>query len=208
MLKTIKIVLDPFCFKQFDPAAGSLFLNFDKQAFAERVNEFYLSVKDNGGLKDGYAPFCKHLFIENFTDAISGFIEITPEYERYLKSGYEARRENELPILNRWLDRAALEKELGFQVQKAKYLDIILYSKAQVQEENIATGFTDPNVDIDYDYGIVSVKPQDADFETPMQPITVMRNALGKEEGGSGVPLNRDKYMASVQFWSKYATLK
>ena len=41
-----------------------------------------------------------------------------------------------------------------------------------------------------------------------MQPITMMRNALGKEEGGSGVPLQRDAYMASVAFWSKYASIK
>jgi hypothetical protein len=27
--------------------------------------------------------------------------------------------------------------------------------------------------------------------ETPMEPITMMRNALGKTEGGSGVPLDR-----------------
>lgn len=27
-----------------------------------------------------------------------------------------------------------------------------------------------------------------------MQPITMLRNALGREEGGSGVPLNRDAY--------------
>ena len=74
------------------------------------MNEFYLNAKDNGGLKDGYAPFCKHLFIENFTDAISGFIEITPENEKFLKSAYEARRENELPVLNRWLDRKAMEE--------------------------------------------------------------------------------------------------
>ena len=74
MKKALKIVLDPFCFKQFDPAAGSLFINFNKQEFTDRVNDFYLDVKDNGGLKDGYAPFCKHLFIQNFTDAISAFL--------------------------------------------------------------------------------------------------------------------------------------
>lgn len=114
MKKSIKIVLDPFCYKQFEATAGSLFINFDKDLFTDRINEFYLSVIDKGGLKDGYAPFCKHLFINNFTDAISGFIEITPANERYLKSGYEARRENELPVLNRWFDRKALETELGF----------------------------------------------------------------------------------------------
>lgn len=46
MKSSLKIVLDPFCFKQFDPAAGSLFINYDKQEFAERVNEHYLKVKD------------------------------------------------------------------------------------------------------------------------------------------------------------------
>lgn len=208
MKSAIKIVLEPFCFKQFEPSAGSLYLNYDKEAFATKVNEFYLKVKDEGGLKDGYAPFCKHLFIENFTEAISSFIEITPENEKFMKSGYEARRENELAVLNRWLDRKIMEEQLGYQVQKAKYLDIILYSKAQVQEENKATGHVDPNVDIDYDYGIVSVKPQDCDFETPMQPITMMRNNLGKEHGGSGVGLDWDKYRKSVEFWSQNATLK
>jgi len=27
-----------------------------------------------------------------------------------------------------------------------------------------------------------------------MDPITIMRNALGKEEGGSGVPINKEIY--------------
>ena len=40
-----------------------------------------------------------------------------------------------------------------------------------------------------------------------MDPITMMRNALGKEEGGSGVPLDREKYMESVKFWSEHATI-
>jgi hypothetical protein len=29
----------------------------------------------------------------------------------------------------------------------------------------------------------------------PMDPITILRNALGKESGGSGVPLNNEKYL-------------
>ena len=208
MKRATKIVMDPFCFKQFDLQAGSLFINFDRQALTERINEHYHDVKDQGGLKDGYAPFCKHLFLENFTDSISAFIELTPENEKYLRSAYEARTESELPILNRWLDRKALESELNFKVTQARYLDIILYSKEQVQAENAAMQKVDPNADVDYDWGIVSIKPQDVDHETPMQPITMMRNALGKEEGGSGVKLNRDKYIESVKFWSKYSTLK
>ena len=66
----------------------------------------------------------------------------------------------------------------------------------------------DPNAELAYDYGIVSVKPQDVDVETPMQPITMMRNALGKEYGGSGVPLDFEKYTESVEFWKKHAILK
>jgi hypothetical protein len=31
-----------------------------------------------------------------------------------------------------------------------------------------------------------------------MDPSTIMRNALGKEHGGSGVELDRKKYMESV----------
>ena len=42
-------------------------------------------------------------------------------------------------------------------------------------------GTTDPNADVDYDYGIVSIKPQDVENECPMNPITAMRNALGKD---------------------------
>jgi hypothetical protein len=87
-------------------------------------------VKDQGGLHDGYAPFCKHLFIENFTDAIGAYVQITPANEQFMKSGYEARRENELAILNRWIDRKQYEEASGKTVEKAKYLDIILYSKA------------------------------------------------------------------------------
>ena len=34
-----KIVMDPFCFKQFDPArVGSILINMEKDAFTERVN--------------------------------------------------------------------------------------------------------------------------------------------------------------------------
>jgi hypothetical protein len=48
---------------------------------------------------------------------------------------------------------------------------------------------------------------QDEDFELPMTPITMLRNALGKEEGGSGVPLDKAKYAASVAYWSDHVTV-
>ena len=38
-----------------------------------------------------------------------------------------------------------------------------------------------------------------------MQPITIMRNSLGREEGGSGVPIDRRAYEESVAYWDKHA---
>ena len=41
-----------------------------------------------------------------------------------------------------------------------------------------------------------------------MDPITMMRNALGKKEGGSGVKLDHEKYMESVKFWDENASIE
>jgi len=90
----------------------------------------------------------------------------------------------------------------------AEYLDIILYSKEQIQKETKDMGTTDPDADVDYDWGIIYVKAQDGDQELPMDPITAMRNALGTEHGGSGVPINREEYMKSVSFWNEHAFIK
>ncbi len=60
---------------------------------------------------------------------------------------------------------------------------------------------------VDYDWGIISIKAQDAAYELPMTPITMLRNALGKSEGGSGVPLDRAKYLESVKFWTENVTV-
>ena len=56
-------------------------------------------------------------------------------------------------------------------------------------------------------WGIVSIKAQDVDYEQPMNPITMMRNCLGKEHGGSGVELDREKYLESVKFWDANVTV-
>jgi Protein of unknown function (DUF3228) len=56
-------------------------------------------------------------------------------------------------------------------------------------------------------WGIVSIKAQDVDYELPMTPITAMRNALGKDQGGSGVPLDREQYMQAVSYWKDHANV-
>ncbi len=55
----------------------------------------------------------------------------------------------------------------------------------------------------DFDYGIISIKPINIDKELPFTPITMMRNALGVSEGGSGIEIDKKKYMEGVEFWSK-----
>ncbi len=193
--KIQKLVVDPFCYRQFDKTKTNLAINYDRELFGEKVNEFY--IQNPSSLKDGYAPFCKHIFIENFTDMTPGYVKISQENEHLIKTAYEARTEKELPVLRRYIPLESVKDSLV----PAKYLDIILYSKQQITLENEAMGNKDPNEEVDYEYGIISVKPQNTDYELPMDPITVMRNALGKEHGGSGVPLEREKYNISVSFW-------
>jgi len=91
----------------------------------------------------------------------------------------------------------------------AKYLDLILYSRDQINKENAAMGYqiTAEQAKHLSPWGIVSIKAQDVDYEIPMTPITAMRNALGKEEGGSGVPLDRKAYLDAYQYWDRHAVV-
>lgn len=41
-----------------------------------------------------------------------------------------------------------------------------------------------------------------------LQPITMMRNALGRKEGGSGVSLDREKYEAATAYWESHAAIQ
>mmetsp|Transcript_34163 Transcript_34163/g.45165 ORF Transcript_34163/g.45165 Transcript_34163/m.45165 type:complete len:256 (+) Transcript_34163:49-816(+) len=192
-----QIVIDPFCMRQFtdDSYTGSK-VDFDPEEFEAKINQLF----DEGSpLVDGYAPFCKHLFVPNFAGVFNSIVPITDENRNLLLSDYEARTEKELPVMVRWFPAGSVpQTEAGF-------LDIILYSREQIRKENSAMGQDSGS---DAPWGIVSVKPQDIDYEIPMQPITMMRNALGKEHGGSGVALEFDKYMESVNFWKDHATIK
>lgn len=100
--KIKKIVLDPFCYKQFDKTKTNLVINYNQEEFADKINSYYLENQEKC-LKDGYAPFCKHIFIENFTDSPSGYVQITEENETNIRSVYEARTEKELPVLRRFI---------------------------------------------------------------------------------------------------------
>ncbi len=156
------------------------------QMFADLVN----IVQDMGVVTDGYAPFCKHLWLPNAIGLTANVVPITDENRPLLRTGYLARREGELPVLSRWFPATEVTRPV------AKWLDLILYSKEQLALEGEA---------IEGDYGIVCINPEMEQEETPILPATQLRNALGISEGGSGVAIDRAKYLKAVEFWEQHA---
>ncbi|HET7845798.1 MAG TPA: DUF3228 family protein [Xanthomonadales bacterium] len=136
----------------------------------------------------GYAPFCRLHVHRNWTSTKCSVIPVTDANRHKLVTGYEARTKAELPVLVRWFE--------GEEPPVARYLVPILYDREQMAKEGTP---------IAADFGIVGCLYTMAPEEIPMAPITMMRNALGVEEGGSGVPLDRAAYARSVDFWSRHA---
>mmetsp|Transcript_6939 Transcript_6939/g.25568 ORF Transcript_6939/g.25568 Transcript_6939/m.25568 type:complete len:281 (+) Transcript_6939:68-910(+) len=193
--------LDTFCLRQWDPTySGTCLAAVDKVEFVKYVHEQF---KEGSELKEGYAPFCKHVFVPNAFGCVVDALPITSDNEKLLRSSYQARTDAELPVLQRYF----LKEEVG-EVPVAKYLDVILYSRDQLVQERAAMESKQEREELpDAPWGIISIKAQDVPHELPMTPITMMRNALGKEEGGSGVPLDREKYMASVTYWQTHGVV-
>ncbi|KJP89210.1 hypothetical protein AK88_01088 [Plasmodium fragile] len=194
-----QVDLDEFCYKQFDKTKKSCsFIPYDKNEFIEKVNELIRQKKIK--VVPGYAGFCKHIFIENFTEATVETIEINNKNRDLIKTDYISRRDNELPVLIRWISKKDVK-----DIIKAKYLDLILYSREQIEKENKETK-TVPNKKSNCLYSIICIKPQNVDYELPMTPITMLRNTL-ISEGGSGINLNRDKYLESVKYWRHHVSI-
>lgn len=126
--KNHDIALDSFAYRQFDDAdyAGTK-IPVSKEDFMKHVHAFYNERKqmqeeygDRPALIDGYAPFCKHLFMPNFDDRIIvGEIAITSHNEHLLRSRYYARKKGELPVLTRFFPKDNVSPPV------AKYLDLI-----------------------------------------------------------------------------------
>ncbi|XP_022590470.2 uncharacterized protein LOC34623852 [Cyclospora cayetanensis] len=200
----LSIGLDPFCFRQFDdPKYPGTRIPMEKDAFMEKLHEVLACERPK--LVPGYAPFCKHIFVDNFTDARVSTLPINEDNKKLIRTGYLARRPEELAVLSRWLP-ASLVRD---QLIRAKYLDLILYSREQVAKENAAMAKIDIT-EIDPsapEWFLISIKAQNEPFELPMNPITIMRNAL-IEEGGSGVAIDRGAYAQSVEYWSKHVVVQ
>ena len=153
------------------------------EAFERRLNE-QVPLHD----LPGYAPFCRLHVHRNWTSTRCLTVPITDGNRHLLRSGYEARTRSELPVLVRWFE--------GVEVPVAAYLIPILYSREQLLAEGTP---------IEGDWGVVGCLYTAEPAEIPMAPITMMRNALGTAEGGSGVPLDAAAYRRSVEFWSTNA---
>jgi hypothetical protein len=198
------LCVDSFADKQFNNVDA---IPMGKEEFTVRINELYEEAKakqaagatDTAMFADGYAPFCKHFFVPNFVGAHATSVKITSANEHLLRTRYEARTDGELPVLIRYFPAGSDE----VKPPEAKFLDLILYSREQVTKEVAAMGKECSDT---APWAVVSVKPQLTSAETPMQPMTAMRNALGVEHGGSSVPIDRDEYLKSVAFWKNHAT--
>lgn len=93
--------LDDFARKQFNDSASDYSgtrIYFDLAEFVQRVEQYH---QEGRQLVSGYAPFCKHIFVPNFTGAKLGSLAINKDNVKLLKSGYSRRRPEELPVLSR-----------------------------------------------------------------------------------------------------------
>ena len=179
------IVLTDFARRRLFPGDGrrTAIQDCTPEQFVARLNaEAPLRVLE------GYAPFCRLHVHRNWTSTKCSVIPITDDNRHRLRSAYEARTPAELPVLVRWFE--------GLEPPVAGYLVPILSDRAQMAKEGTP---------IDADWGIVGCLYTMAPEEIPMVPITMLRNALGVEEGGSDVPIDREAYARSVAFWTAHA---
>jgi len=136
--------------------------------------------------------FVRHVFVRNFTDAVSGVAEITDANRHHLRSEHRARREGELAVLTRWFPAGTVE------VEECEWLHLVLYSREQCAIEGLP---------VEADWGIVSINSATAPEAAPLGPTAQLRNALGIEQGGNGNPLDTAEYARGVAYWNQWATV-
>ena len=97
----MSIVLTPFARTRLFPKESRR--NTIQDCTAE---EFERRLNDEAPLKvlDGYAPFCKLHVHPNWTSTRCLTVPITDDNRHLLRSAYEARTKDELPVLVRWFE--------------------------------------------------------------------------------------------------------
>lgn len=199
-----KIEYDPFVNRQFSPGFSGTKVDLEiKEELLQVINDTYIN-GDSKQLLNSEWEFCKYLVIKNDFDVKCAVREITLDIYPYIRTDYVQRTPDELPVLSRFVQLPP-----GFKGQKANYIVLVLYSREQLQKEfkpkeEGQEFYFDDNVE----WGIVSIMGTLLPYPDPLVPVTIMRNALGIEEGGNGETLNRKVYNESVEFWSKHILVK
>ena len=158
------------------------------QECSAQAFEQHLNANAPDAVLPGYAPFCELHVHRNWTSTRCSVVRIDDSNRAQLRSAYEARSKDELPVLVRWFE--------GIEPPVANYLIPILYNREQLAREGTT---------IQADWGVVGCLYTMQPEAIPMAPITMLRNALGVQEGGSGVAIDRAAYRQSVAFWGQWA---
>lgn len=204
-----KIEYDPFVTRQFSNSFSGtkIPLNIKDDVLMNVNGAFdYLNKYSTEDylLLDSEWDFCKYLVIPNYFDIKCAVREITLDVYPYIRTDYSQRTPDELAVLTRFIQLPP-----GFKLPSANHIVFVLYSKEQLekefkQKEEDDTFYFDDSVE----WGIVCIMGTLCPYPDPLVPITIMRNALGINEGGNGEKLNREVYNESVEFWSKHILIK
>jgi hypothetical protein len=204
-----KIEYDPFVTRQFSPGFSGTKVSLDvKDDLLMNVNDslHYLTNHNTEDylLLNSEWDFCKYLVIPNDFDIKCAVREITLDIYPYIRTDYVQRTPKELAVLTRFAQLPP-----GFKNTNSEYVVLVLYSRDQLEKEfkpseNTPEFYFDNSVE----WGIVSIMGTIKPYPDPLVPITIMRNALGVDEGGNGEKLNKKTYDESVEFWSKHILVK
>lgn len=158
--------------------------------------------------KSNVGDFCIYVTLNNSYGIKSAIAPLIKIKKRWIKTDYISRSENELPVLTRVAD-----VPFWFKIKESNNIVVVLYSKDQLLKEH--TAFSEKHksteefeLSSECDYGIVTILTSEQYTPDPMLPITMMRNALGIDEGGNGVKLNKDEYNYSVNFWKEFILIR
>ena len=199
-----KIEYDPFVTRQFSQNFSGTKVDPEvKEELLDVINDAY-DYASTETMLDSEWSFCKYLVLPNEFGVKCAVREITLDIYPYIRTDYSQRTPEELAILTRYVQLPP-----GFKSVEANYIVLVLYSKEQLQKEfKPKEEGQEFYFDDSVEWGIVSIMGTMEPKPDPLVPITIMRNALGVEEGGNGETLNRKVYNESVEFWSKYILVK
>lgn len=148
----------------------------------------------NVDVSEGYAPFCKVVTVRDMALKCP-IIEITEENEPLLRTRYRNRNEDkELAYLSRHFPKGSVK------LIRAHHISVILYTREQLEKEGDAVTGSD--------YDIICINAEAENMDSPMTPVTIVRNALGTEYGGSDFPVDKEKHAESVAYWERYAMVE